>query len=340
MAIYSDSVEFAAEVLPDSLAPRTGTLHEPATVPGPLLAALWGHRRPRFASTSELPGWNTLLLTADASRSQCDQLSALLRGGHRLSDRSACLARTGRSFHGFKGRSWSAAPGNIHLAVHFAPGCPIERFEVAFTILAAVSVIDAVDGVPGLPQPPGIRWVNDIVVGDAKIGGVIAYTQTQGPTVNSAVLGIGLNVETTPEVEPTPFVPRVASLNDMAVNGTHVALRDLLHALLDALRRNYDLLLHSGYRPLLERYRRRSTVIGRECTVCTEESDLQPRILASGRLAEIGDGLELFVDGWRRPITRGRLFVGRPKAPWPGTRSAPRAPRATQPGTAVQAGQE
>jgi BirA family biotin operon repressor/biotin-[acetyl-CoA-carboxylase] ligase len=260
------------------------------------------------------PTWTHLFLTADSAHSQCAQLIALSRSGHDIPDRTACLAGTGQGFHGFKGRPWSAAPGNIHLAVHFAPARVIERFEVAFTILAALSVVDALDEVPGLRHRSGIRWVNDIVVDDAKLGGVLAYTQTRDRTVTSAVLGIGLNVEVTPAVGLTPFVPAVSSLRDLSADGACVTQREMLEQLLSALQRNYDRLLQTGYRPLLERYRKRSTIIGRECTVCTDESDMEIEVTATGRVIAIGDGLELHLEGERKPVTRGRLFIGQPRA--------------------------
>jgi BirA family biotin operon repressor/biotin-[acetyl-CoA-carboxylase] ligase len=314
MIIFSDSAEFAAEVLPVELA--EGCTPTPAALAKmrPLLSALLGDPPDLYAGSAALPAWTHLFLATDSARSQCDQLIALTRSGYDIPDRTACLARTGSGFRGFKGRTWTAAPGNIHLAVHFAPGRAIERFEVAFTILAALSVVEAIDGLPGLRYRPGIRWVNDIVLDDAKVGGVLAYTQTQGLTVNSAVLGIGVNVEATPAVESTPFVPAVTSLRDLTLEGESVSLPAVLGRLLDALARNYDLLLQSGYRPLLERYRQRSTVTGRNCTICTEESDMEPSVIAAGRLSAIGDGLELHLDGYEKPITRGRLLVDRPHA--------------------------
>lgn len=313
MAIYCDSLEFAAEVLPQELVPQLRFAPAGTADADPLVTSLLGDRADVHVSAMALPDWASLFLAADAARSQCDQLVALSRNGHDIPDRTVCLARTGHGFRGFKGRTWSAAPGNIHLAVHFVPGQAVERFEVAFTILAALSVVDAVDAVPGLRHRAGIRWVNDIVVDGAKLGGVLAHTQTCGRTVTSAILGIGLNVESTPAVEPTPFVPTVVSLRDLA-GGPAASMRALFDGLLGALERNYALLLQAGYRPLLDRYRQRSTILGRECTICTDESDLVPQVIAAGRVVGIGDGLELRLEGREAPVTRGRLFVGRAPA--------------------------
>lgn len=309
MIVYTDSTEYAARLLaPEAIRGLQPAPARDGSV-APLAEALLAGDSAVHTTTTATPAWTHLFITGVAADSQCDQLIRLLRLGHVVPDRLVAAACTGQRFHGFKGRHWAAPPGNLHLAVHFAPRCEVERFEVAFTVLAAVSVVEAIDEVPGLQGRCGIRWVNDIVVHDAKLGGVLAYTQTRQRTVTSAILGIGLNVEVTPRVEMTPFVPAVTSLRDLAGDGAHITQRDMFGRLLAALQRNYNLLLQAGYRPLLQRYRQRSTVIGRKCMICTDESDMEPEVVAAGRLVAIGEGLELHLAGEAEPVTRGRLLV-------------------------------
>jgi BirA family biotin operon repressor/biotin-[acetyl-CoA-carboxylase] ligase len=214
-------------------------------------------------------------------------------------------------FHGFKGRSWAALPGNIHLAAHLAPNAPIERFEVAFTILAAISVVDALEEMEDLEGRAEIKWVNDILLGEKKVAGVLAYTQTQDTTVTSAVLGIGINVESRPQIEATPFVPRITSLREHLPEGAPDQQGPVLLSLLKALEVNYRTLLDQGVEPLLERYRDRSKVLGQEVTLCTEVSDRSLQATAEGRVVHIGDNLELFLEDRPAPVTGGRLILGR-----------------------------
>jgi BirA family biotin operon repressor/biotin-[acetyl-CoA-carboxylase] ligase len=214
MAVYTSSPKYAATLLGDEVAkhliPVTAV---EAGLDRVVLATLGGDRELHTAPSADLP-WPHLLISDFSPSSQYDQLIEMARSEPRPLDRVACIAGSGLDFHGFKGRPWTAMAGNIHLAVHLAPGLPIERFQIAFTILAAVSVVDALDEVPGLRNRSKIKWVNDILVEGAKVAGILAYTQTRATTVASAVLGIGLNVETTPSVDPTPFVPAAASLRD------------------------------------------------------------------------------------------------------------------------------
>jgi BirA family biotin operon repressor/biotin-[acetyl-CoA-carboxylase] ligase len=186
----------------------------------------------------------------------------------------------------------------------------IPRFEVAFTILATLSVVETLDHIAGLEGRARIKWVNDILLGAGKVGGVLAYTQTQGRTVTSAVLGIGLNVNTVPQVKPTPFVPVVSSVRE-ALNTKAFGLRaTVFHALARALNRNYEILLQEGVTPLLERYRQRSIVIGEDVVICSETSDQDIEIITQGRVLALGDNLELVMEGNPDPVTGGRLVLG------------------------------
>jgi BirA family biotin operon repressor/biotin-[acetyl-CoA-carboxylase] ligase len=253
--------------------------------------------------------WRHLFVVEFAARSQFDLLVELSRDRGAVPDGTVCLAATGREFHGFKNRSWSALRGNLHLSMYVAPARRIENFATAFTVLAAVSVVEAIDCVRGLRNRAGIKWVNDILIEGAKVSGVLAYTQRMKEAVKGAVLGIGLNVETAPRVEPTPFVPAAASLRDFVPEAESCNQELVFGGLLRALDRNYRLLLGGGYRQLLERYRQRSLVVGRAVKICSEDSDATRRVIAAGRVTGMGDNLELFLEGLNRPISMGRLVL-------------------------------
>jgi len=309
LAVYTDSPRYAATVLPDEVARHLAPVNAPDSKVRPLLDRIFtGSRDLHRAPWGDLP--YHVLVSEFSSRSQYDQLIELVRNRSGLPDRVACIAGSGRDFHGYKGRSWAAMPGNIHLSVHLAPNRPVEGFQVAFTALAALSVVEALDQVEGLSVQPRIKWVNDILLGNAKVAGILAYTQSRDTTVTSAILGFGLNVETTPEVEPTPFVPEVASLRDFLSSDGPDLQGAVFHSLLRSLDRNYHTLLAEGAAPLLERYRDHSMVIGEEVTVCTEASDHSLRLVGQGRVVGLGGNLELILDKRSAPITGGRLIMG------------------------------
>jgi biotin-[acetyl-CoA-carboxylase] ligase BirA-like protein len=322
MAIWTDSIDAVAALLPPGMAGTFTPVRDArgaAPLPGgaagsgmpdALLHAVFEGTRSLQRAPADLTGWRALLIRDHAPGSQYDLLIRLLRAGVPVPDGIACIARTGSGMHGFRGRPWSAQGGNIHLVVHLAPDRVIERFDSALTALAAVSAAEAADAaLAGATQRAGIKWVNDVLVGGRKVGGVLAHTQTRDTVVTSVVLGIGLNVESTPSVERSPYVPAAGALRDVAPQCTAA---EVLPALLDALRRNYELLLREGAAPILAAYRERSATIGAHVTVVSD--DVAADIVAEGRVAGIGDGLELFIEGRAEPVTRGRIRVSHESA--------------------------
>ena len=313
MAVYTDSPRYAATFLPEEAAGGLVEVGPTEREFHPLLPALFPGAV-RLASTPwAWPAWDTLFITEEAPRSQYDLLVEAARGKAAVADRVVCLAGSGTGFHGFKGRSWAALPGNVHVAVHLAPNQRVDRFGVAFTALAALSVAEALDPIPGLSIRPRIKWINDILLGEAKAAGILAYTSSQNGKVGSAVLGFGINVETTPQVEPTPFVPEVASLRDHLPQDAPDARGAVFRHLLSALDRNYRTLLAEGFEPLRQRYLERSMVVGETVTVCTEVSDHSLHAVAEGRVLGLGKNLELMLDSRPDPVTAERLVLGKAK---------------------------
>ena len=308
MIVYADAIGFADRVISP-----TGKPWAPPTDQGAgalkLSDSLYqGNRFLQTSLESDLL-WEHLFLVEHAPRSHYDLLIELARGAVPLPDGVLCLAGSGEEFHGFKGRIWSACPGNIHLSAYLAPARPVPQYGVGFTILAAVSVVDAIDSVPGLNARAGIKWVNDILIEGSKVCGVVAYTQTANGTVSAAIIGIGLNVETTPSVEPTPFVPRVAALRDFASEPGAITQALAFRNLIRALDRNYRLLLEGKNGILLDRYCERSLILGRKVTVRSDEVGHESEIIAAGRVRDIGENLELFLEGVSKPVWRGRLIL-------------------------------
>jgi biotin-[acetyl-CoA-carboxylase] ligase BirA-like protein len=324
MAIWTDSMDAVAALLPPgkvghfSSAGPGGRWERAAIAAGagsagaldPLLHAVFEGSPALHRAPADVTGWRAILVRDHAQGSQYDLLIQLLRAGVAVPDGVACLARTGSGMRGFRGRAWSAHAGNIHLVVHFAPERPIERFDSAVTALAAVSAAEAADAaLVNSPHQARIKWVNDILVDGRKVGGVLAFTQTRDAVVTSVLLGVGLNVETTPAVDRSPYVPAAGSLREVAPScrAAHV-----LPVLLGSLRRNYELLLREGAGPLLAAYRERSATIGEHVTVVSD--DVAADVLAEGRVTGIGDGLELLIDGRAEPVTRGRIRIGSSRA--------------------------
>jgi biotin-[acetyl-CoA-carboxylase] ligase BirA-like protein len=256
--------------------------------------------------------WSNLFLVKNASVSQYDLLINKLRDKKEVPDRILCLADSGDKFHGQRNRDWVSRPGNIHLCVHLKPDKPIEHFAPGFSILAAVSVLQTIDQIDELKSLAAIKWVNDILVNDAKVCGFLTHTLSEGEKVIGAVIGIGLNVETAPIVSSTPFVQKSVSLMELTGGSNQAGQSSVFFNLIANLAENYKVLLSGGYSTLLEIYRQRSIIIGRRVTILPDpvRPDEKPEEPITGRVGGIGENLEIYLEGIDEPVTKGRLVLG------------------------------
>lgn len=309
MVILTDNIEYSREVLNRN--PEWETIAVNA-VPDPIRKLTAGLFDTDSLFVTEVDSdrlWQYMLVVRLAAESQYDTLIGMAQSDPLLPGGVLCLAGFGSGLHGFKNRPWVALPGNIHLCAFLAPQQKVDHFGVGFTILSAISVIEAVDSIEELKGRAAVKWVNDIVIDNAKVAGVLAHTLSQGEIVTGAILGIGLNVEATPQIERDSFVPRVAALRDFVSISDKCHQGLLLEHLIAALSRNYRLLLEGQYRRLLDIYRRRSLVIGREVAVYADTPAGPGQELADGIVTSIGENLELYLEGIDRPVTRGRLIL-------------------------------
>ncbi len=306
MIVYTDTPDFASSLLPDGCGwLPVSRIYEPLAS---LAAEVFGSGPLFHARVAANHRFTHFLVTDHSPRSQYDILVEACRADNDLPDGLLCLAGTGDGFHGLRGRSWASPPGNVYLSVLFRPRREIAHFGPGFVILPNLGVIGALDGVAGLAGRASARWVNDVVLDEAKVGGVLTYTQSQGLEVTAVVLGIGINVLTTPRVPPTRFVPRVISLADCLPAADPALPGRVLERLLTVLDRDYAQLLAGGYPALLQRYRERSAVLGARVAVYADEPGEAP-LLAEGVVETIGENLELTLAGQSRPVTRGRLVM-------------------------------
>ena len=91
------------------------------------------------------------------------------------------------------GRSFDSAPGSgIYLSVLLRPACRPQAL-MTLTAQAAVAVRRAIRTVTGAEA--GIKWVNDLVLGDRKICGILTELSLEAESglVSYAVVGVGVN---------------------------------------------------------------------------------------------------------------------------------------------------
>lgn len=307
MEIFTDNVRFANKFVGRKFEWQPSTKEYLKNTLPILSSRLFSSRVTYHTVSEDNARWQYLFLIEHAIESQYDALIKIIKEGTDLPDGILCIAGSGNKFHGQRNRAWESPPGNIYLSAFLAPKQPVTNFSIGFTILSAVSVIQAIDEIPELKGKAMIKWINDIIIENSKVSGVIAQTHTQEKKVMSVVLGIGINVETTPKVEPTPFVPNVASLYEFVKDDTRCRRSIVFRNLIRHLHHNYLMLLSGQFKDLIDFYRKRSAVIGKKVRIVSELTE--ENYITSGRVVSITDNLELILEGVTSPVSKGRLIL-------------------------------
>jgi BirA family biotin operon repressor/biotin-[acetyl-CoA-carboxylase] ligase len=161
------------------------------------------------------------------------------------------------SGRGRMGRAWESPAGSALLAsVLLRPPPMAVHMAVIAVGCAAAEACGSAD--------PGLKWPNDLVIGDRKLGGILAEATASSENVTAVVVGIGLNLTLPPDF-PSELRAGATALSDGRTRDA------VLGALLTALEPRYAALCADGPAVLLEEYRRRCVTLGRRIRV--EQSD-------------------------------------------------------------------
>ncbi len=195
------------------------------------------------------------------------------------------VARIQDHGRGRLGRRWLSPEGGLWFSLILRPSCPPAQVA-GLTLLAAVSVAEAINEEAGAKA--GIKWPNDILIGDKKLGGVLTEMTATMNVVDYVVVGIGLNVNVETDKFPHDLLMPATSLQEEI--SREVNLDEILDACLKNLERDYGL-FGGNFNDVMSRWKALSLVLGRKVIVS------QPGKRISGTAFDIdGDGALLVRD--------------------------------------------
>jgi len=100
--------------------------------------------------------------------------------------------------HQFAGRGqqesvWQTEPGkNISTSIYLKPSfLPLEK-QFYLNIAVSLAIADGLSCF--LPNPPEVKWPNDIYYNKKKLGGILIENTLTGSTIKSSIIGVGLNI--------------------------------------------------------------------------------------------------------------------------------------------------
>ncbi len=129
------------------------------------------------------------------------------------------------------GNKWESPKGGLWFSILIRPNLPNPRLHL-LQFLAATATRKAVENETALSVM--LKWPNDLVLGNAKLGGILIESKTLGEAISFAIVGIGLNInQGKGQLPPGATSMRLAS-------GKQYDLRVLLKAILDQIKSSLD----------------------------------------------------------------------------------------------------
>jgi len=162
------------------------------------------------------------------------------------------------------GRRWDSARNlGLWCSLLLRPPLPSVHWP-RLTTWAAVAVARAIEA--NAPVRAEIKWPNDVLLNGRKVAGMLLETGVDGGGAGFVVVGIGINVNHTPEDFPEELRQTATSLRLEALRET---LRPQLAAALLAELEGLSAQLESNFLALREEAARRSSLLGEWVSVRT-----------------------------------------------------------------------
>jgi BirA family transcriptional regulator, biotin operon repressor / biotin---[acetyl-CoA-carboxylase] ligase len=138
-------------------------------------------------------------------------------------DGSVLIAEYQNAGRGRHGRQWVAPPrAQIALSVGVGAASVLRSGWGWLPLATGVAVVDALGAVGGVDA--GLKWPNDVLVGDGKLAGILAEVAEPAPVI---VVGLGLNVTMTAEEAPDPAATSLLMLGSPATDRNVLTARIL-----------------------------------------------------------------------------------------------------------------
>lgn len=206
---------------------------------------------------------------------------------------------------GRRGRTWDDEPGqSLMFSLLLRPTAPTHA-------LAPLALVIGIGLCEALPVAARLRWPNDIVVGGAKVAGILAELETPAGGDRYVIAGVGINANT--PRDRLPVTDRLPATSLLVETGRPCDRLALLHDVTESITTAYRTWEESGFAALRERFAALDDLAGHDVALQLGGEAVTGR--ASG-IDDAGRLIVVLTDGSERRLDAGEVVrVGHDAGP-------------------------
>ncbi len=171
---------------------------------------------------------------------------------------------------GRRGKTWISPPGGVWMSIILRPDIPPSRAP-QLTLVTGVAVAETLK--KELKLNVGIKWPNDILIGNKKVCGILTEVNASINKVNYVIVGIGIDMNVDVPLFPPDLQKGATSLKnelDTEINGAILVQKFLLN-----LEKLYSQFTADKFPDILNEWRSLSKTIGSRVEVRTRGKTVQ-----------------------------------------------------------------
>lgn len=166
------------------------------------------------------------------------------------------IARMQTAGQGQWGREWSSEAGGLYLSMALAPDLPAQHsYQLTLSSAWGIAMNLRDRGIP-----VGLKWPNDLILEQRKLGGILTQTKVRQGKIALAVVGVGINWT-------NPVPPTGINLKSFPSNHLITTIEMLAAHTILGITSGYEFCLQAGIDTLLDSYHQLLTSIGKQVTV-------------------------------------------------------------------------
>lgn len=200
------------------------------------------------------------------------------------------------------GRLWQSDNNQgLWFSIVLRPDLEPEQVQI-ITLAASVAVVEGIFRVLGINC--GIKWPNDIILGNSKLCGILTELSAEPGHVNYVVVGIGINVNQSFSEFDADIQDKATSLQIHA--GKKISRVKLLAGILTCFEEMYNKVLEKNTKDIIDRWNKYSVTLDREVKIVSRDMEY---IATAQSVAPDGKLVVKCKDGTVREISAGEVQV-------------------------------